>query len=66
MAIIETYDREFAKYWTLNYMAISGYYHARLALDSGQKDQSIQILEKSFQYHEFEKINRLHKKLTWQ
>ncbi len=62
--VFDEYDELYAGNWTTNYMAVSAYYRARQALDSGNRDLALERLEQAHAQHDFDRIADLAEQLS--
>jgi hypothetical protein len=58
LAIVRDFARRFQQSWTTEFQALTHYYEARAALDSGDNATALQRLEQAFETHPHERIQR--------
>ena len=56
MKLVHEYQEQFSRGWTMNFTAVSLYYLGLDALDKGNREEGLRLLESAFDYNTFDRI----------
>ncbi len=65
MIKIEEYEKYYAQYWTTNFHALIDFYYAQEDLRKGEIEQGVSLLQRSYQYHPYDRVLKQMKSLGY-